>query len=112
MPEFTDITIPTLFHYFLQHPFLHYLFLWNFCHLYILYPTAFVTNASESINALIKNKVNYKKSELPVFLDKLKEVIEEQERELQRAVINRGKYQLAAQYQSFQIDEQQWFLRM
>ena len=25
VPEFTDITIPTLFHYFLQHPFLHYL---------------------------------------------------------------------------------------
>ena len=25
MPEFTDITIPTLFHYFLQHPFLHYI---------------------------------------------------------------------------------------
>ena len=24
MPEFTDITIPTLFHYFLQHPFLFY----------------------------------------------------------------------------------------
>ena len=23
VPEFTDITIPTLFHYFLQHPFLH-----------------------------------------------------------------------------------------
>ena len=42
-------------------------------------PTVFTTNASESINAVLKNKVHYRKSELPVLLDKLKEVIEEQD---------------------------------
>ena len=45
-------------------------------------PTAFTTNASESINAVLKNKVNYKKSELPVFIDKLKEAINEQDEEV------------------------------
>ena len=57
-------------------------------------PEHFTTNASESMNAVLKNKVDYKKSELPEFLDKLKEVINEQEREFERAVINRGKYRL------------------
>ena len=45
-------------------------------------PPMFTTNASESINALLKNKLDYKKHELSVFLDKLKETIDEQEREL------------------------------
>ena len=46
------------------------------------------------MNAVLKSKVDYKKSELPAFLEKLKSVIDEQEREIvERAVINRGKYQ-------------------
>ena len=53
-------------------------------------PARFTTNASESMNALLKKKVNYKKNELPLFIDELKSVIEEQERELERAVINTG----------------------
>ena len=50
------------------------------------------TNASESMNALLK-KVNYKKNELSLFIAELKAVIEEQERELEHAVIDKGKYQ-------------------
>ena len=44
-------------------------------------PSYFATNASKSINAVLKNKVDYKKNELPDFLDKLKDVINEQERD-------------------------------
>ena len=61
-------------------------------------PSAFTTNTSESINALLKNKLDYKKQELPAFLDKLKETIDEQERELERAVIDGGKYQFCDDY--------------
>lgn len=43
-------------------------------------PQIFTTNASESINAVLKNKVNYKRNELPDFIGKLKEVIAEQQR--------------------------------
>ena len=57
-------------------------------------PELFSTNASESMNAVLKNKVYYKKSELPEFLEKLKEVINEQEREKLRGqlstVVNTG----------------------
>ena len=74
--------------------------------------TAFTTNASEGINAVLKNKVNYKKSELPVFIDKLKQAIKEQDEEVERAVIGRGKYQFCSSYQHLERDEQEWFLRM
>ena len=31
----------------------------------------FLTNASEAVNMIIKSKVNYKKSDLPIFVTKL-----------------------------------------
>ena len=75
-------------------------------------PAVFTTNASESINAVLKSKVYYRKSELPVLIDKLKEVIEEQDNEVERAVIGCGKYELCSKYKRLECDEQQWFLRM
>ena len=38
-------------------------------------PDIFTTNASESINAILKHKVNYKRNELPVFNSKVKELV-------------------------------------
>ena len=72
-------------------------------------PSQFTTNASES---MLKSKVDYKKSELPAFLEKLKSVIDEQEREIERAVINRGKYQLSDDYKKLEVKEDHWFLSM
>ena len=72
-------------------------------------PSQFTTNASESINALIKNKMDY---ELPVFLDKLKEVIDEQERELEQTVINCGKYHFCTDYQYLVKEQSDGFLKM
>ena len=53
-------------------------------------PAAFTTNASESVNAVLKSKVNYKNSEVPVFIDKLKEAVKEQDEEVEWAVLGRG----------------------
>ena len=72
-------------------------------------PDTFTTNASESINALLKHKVDYKRSELPIFIDKVKQLIDEQEKEVERAVINRGKYQFREQYQFLEVEESKWF---
>ena len=72
-------------------------------------PHAFTTNASESINAVIKNKVDYKKTELPAFIEKLKELEKEQQSELERAIIGRGKYRLREQYRFLEISETKWF---
>ena len=75
-------------------------------------PSQFTTNASESVNALLKNKLDYKKLELTVFLDKLKEVIDEQEKELQRAVIDHGKYRFCTDFQHLVKKQSDWFLKM
>ena len=75
-------------------------------------PLQFTTNASESINAVLKRKVGYKKSELPEFLDELRKVIDEQEHELERAVINKGKYRLGVQHRKLEILESHWFMKM
>ena len=72
-------------------------------------PSQFTTNASVSVNALLKNKMDYKKIELSVFPNKLKEVIDEQERELEQAVIGRGKYEFYTDYQYLVSD---WFVKM
>ena len=61
-------------------------------------PSSFTTNASESINAVVKNRVDYKKSDVPVFLDNLKAVIDEQQRELERAIVDKGKYRFRQRF--------------
>ena len=70
-------------------------------------PLHYTTNASESINAVLKSKVNYKKSELPVFIDKLKEANKEQDEEVERAVLGQGKYQFCSSYKHLEHDEQE-----
>lgn len=45
-------------------------------------PDTFTTNASESINTMLKRKVDYKRSELTVFIEKLKEMVQDQQHKL------------------------------
>lgn len=75
-------------------------------------PEHFTTNASESMNSVIKSKVEFKKSELPDFLDKVKDAIDEQERELEKAILGRGKYKLSDKYKKYEVNEDDWFTRM
>ena len=72
-------------------------------------PAAFTTNTFESLNAVLKRKVSYKKNELPEFVKHLKNHIDEQERELERAVIGRGKYRLQKEFKHLQCEEEVWF---
>ena len=72
-------------------------------------PSSFTTNTCESINAVLKRKVDFKKNELPTFVTHLKQLAEEQEREVERAVIGRGKYQFVEQYRFLEVKEVDWF---
>ena len=72
-------------------------------------PTSFTTNASETANYMLKHKVNYKQNELPDFLEKFKELLLEQEQEVKKAILRRGKYELRSQYQSWHVSEAKWF---
>ena len=75
-------------------------------------PIAFTTNASESINAMLKRKVDYKRNELPVFLEKVKELIHEQDEEIEKAVVSRGKYVVNPEFKKFVKSESEWFTKM
>lgn len=72
-------------------------------------PVPFTTNASESLNAMIKRKVNYSKYELPTFVTHLKEIINEQQREVERAVIGRGKYKFRKEFYFLEVPEGNWY---
>ena len=75
-------------------------------------PESFTTNASESINAVLKNEVEYKKNDVPAFLDKLQAVISEQQREVERAIVNTGKFKFCEMYKHLVKSEEDWFLKM
>ena len=72
-------------------------------------PAIFTTNASESINFILKRKVNHNKKELPLFVTHLKEIIDEQQGKVERAIIGRGKYQFCDEYKYSEIPESKWF---
>lgn len=70
-------------------------------------PDPFYNNASECINNVIKVKVDYKKNELPVFISKVLDLIEEQQQEAEKAVLGNGKYVLRCS--SLEVPQQKWY---
>ena len=72
-------------------------------------PDLFSTNASESVNNVIKSKVDYKKNELYKFIEKMQCLVNDQDLEVERAVCCRGKYRFRPQYQYLEIAEEKWF---
>ncbi len=72
-------------------------------------PEPFTTNASETVNSIIKSHVSFKQSQLMELAEKLKEAIDEQEREIERAVIGRGKLRFKEEYRHLQVPETKWF---
>ena len=53
--------------------------------------------------------MEYKQNELPVFIEKIKELVAEQRKEIEQAVFNHGKYQFRSPYQFLEVDEAKWF---
>ena len=71
-------------------------------------PAIFTTNACESMNAVIKRKVDYKATEWPQFNESLKEIVEGQRDDAIRALSGRGRYRLCQDYQYLKIGPQEW----
>ena len=68
----------------------------------------FTTNSNESINAVLKQKVNFKQTEWPEFNHKLKELVNRQREECIRALSGRGKYKLCRLYDHLQTEPNKW----
>ena len=61
-------------------------------------PQPFTTNTSETTNCVIKAHESYKQSQLMEFVNHLKDIVDEQEREVERAVIKCGKFRFNPLY--------------
>ncbi|MCG8621954.1 MAG: hypothetical protein MJE68_08180, partial [Proteobacteria bacterium] len=71
-------------------------------------PAIFTTNPSESVNAMVKKKVDYKQHEWPKFNDHLKQLVEGQRDEVIRALSGRGQYRLCAKYNYLSTSILEW----
>ncbi len=71
-------------------------------------PEIFTTNASESINALMKRKVDYKESEWPHFNAEVGEVVKQQQEEIVRALSGRGQFRLLPQFSHYSVSATTW----
>ena len=60
---------------------------------------------------MLKRKVDYKRNELPVFLEKVRELIQEQDDEIEKAVISRGKYVVNPEFKRLVKTKQEWFTK-
>ena len=72
-------------------------------------PEPYYTNEVESKNKLIKEEVQYKKSQLPDFITKMSEMMFQQRREIERAVLNSGEYSVQEQYHHLTVETTKWF---
>ena len=72
-------------------------------------PEPYYTNEVESMNKLLKEEVNYKSSQLPDFVEKMKVMLYQQRQEIECALIDSGQYRVASGYESLRVDSSQWF---
>ena len=71
-------------------------------------PSKFITNASESLNAAIKRKVDFKESEWPEFISQMKQYVESQREEVIRSLSGRGQYRLCPDVAHYGVPAQSW----
>ncbi len=72
-------------------------------------PKAFYTNDSESINAFLKESLGYKKHQWAIFNEKVKKIVQQQQIEMEKALIGYGEYQLRPQFSFLSVNEEKWF---
>lgn len=71
-------------------------------------PQAYTTNNNESINSLLKHKIQYKKQEWPQFNSKMYDLVMEQQEEFKKAICGSGEYELCDEYKDFEVPHSQW----
>ena len=72
-------------------------------------PMEFTNNPNESANARIKSKVDYKKSELNVFCAEMRELVDSQARDIERAfTLDTGPYEVSPPYHRYKENPRKW----
>ena len=71
-------------------------------------PLCYTTNGNESLNNLLKRKVNFKRHEWPRFNDILFSAVKEQQAEFVKAVFSQGEYEILKEYRHLQVTHLNW----
>ena len=58
---------------------------------------------------ILKQHVHYKASELPTFVDNIKDLLQQQSNEIERSIIARGEYKLQDDYKKYGVQSAKWF---
>ena len=72
-------------------------------------PSEFCTNDSEAINSALKQFLAFKKSDWPVFNEKMRKFVCSQQEEVGKTIIGLGQYSLREEYQHFSVTPSRWF---
>ena len=75
-------------------------------------PIGYFTNPNESINSALKIKTNYKKQELPIFINLMRDFVTQQQEEFEKAVIGGAKCTLDTHYKGYEVNDDSWFRPM
>ena len=69
----------------------------------------YTTNDNESVNALIKKKVDYKASELSIFCERMRELVSEQKEDIHKAfVMDSGPYRVSDEFKYLTNTSSSW----
>ena len=74
-----------------------------------LSPAPFYTNDSESINSLLKDSLGYKKHQWGLFNNKIKQLVKQQQQEVEKVLIGLGVCEMRQQYSFLSVPEEKWF---
>ena len=72
-------------------------------------PRPYYTNEVESKNNILKQHVRYKSSELPTFVDSMKELLEAQQKEIEKSIVGQGEYRIRSEYKMYAVDQTKWY---
>ena len=71
-------------------------------------PKYYTTNSNESLDNLLKTKVDFKRCEWPKFNEILVAVVSEQQEEFPKAVFSQGEYEFRNEYKHLQVTHLDW----
>ena len=66
-------------------------------------PRQFTTNNNESLNNVLKRKVDFKKTEWPRFNKILRSFTEEQQTEFEKSIFGEGEYELVDEFKCLEV---------
>ena len=72
-------------------------------------PSPYYTNEVESKNRVLKQAVEYKSSQLPDFVDKMRSLMQEQRHEIERAILDTGEYKLRDEHRVLGVSPSKWY---